>query len=173
MAEVAPESNEGSFRFLGFDGQGGLQLIGGLVIGLIALYSSYDHVNFFSSSIHLNQQWGVWLIVASLAVVVIDAQLASRSRLRAAHEQAEARERQAEAAKRQGQGIALLRSAALLSARVQLDPSELSLIGSAGAGVMGPRAIQHHHRPGANRYRCSNPRRHAAIKLRVNRNFQG
>ena len=173
MAEVAPESNEGSFRFLGFDGQGGLQLIGGLVIGLIALYSSYDHVNFFSSSIHLNQQWGVWLIVASLAVVVIDAQLASRSRLRAAHEQAEARERQAEAAKRQGQGIALLRSAALLSARVQLDPSELNLIGSAGAGVMGPRAIQHHHRPGANRYRCSNPRRHAAIKLRVTRNFQG
>ena len=173
MAEVAPESNEGSFRFLGFDGQGGLQLIGGLVIGLIALYSSYDHVNFFSSSIHLNQQWGVWLIVASLAVVVIDAQLASRSRLRAAHEQAEARERQAEAAKRQGQGIALLRSAALLSARVQLDPSELNLIGSAGAGVMGPRAIQHHHRPGANRYRCSNPRRHAAIKLRVNMNFQG
>ena len=126
MAEVAPESNEGSFRLLGFDGQGGLQLIGGLVIGLIALYSSYDHVNFFSSSIHLNQQWGVWLIVASLAVVVIDAQLASRSRLRAAHEQAEARERQAEAAKRQGQGIALLRSAALLSARVQLDPSELN-----------------------------------------------
>ena len=173
MAEVAPESNEGSFRFLGFDGQGGLQLIGGLVIGLIALYSSYDHVNFFSSSIHLNQQWGVWLIVASLAVVVIDAQLASRSRLRAAHEQAEARERQAEAAKRQGQGIALLRSAALLSARVQLDPSELNLIGSAGALVMCPRAIQHNHRPGANRYRCSNPRRHAAIKLRVNMNFQG
>ena len=67
MAEVAPESNEGSLRFLGFYGQGGLQLIGGLVIGLIALYSSYDHVNFFSS-IHLNQQWGVWLIVASLAV---------------------------------------------------------------------------------------------------------
>ena len=58
--------------------------------------------------------------------MVIDAQLASRSRLRAAHEQAEARERQAEAAKRQGQGIALLRSAALLSARVQLDPSELN-----------------------------------------------
>ena len=92
MAEVAPESNEGSFRLLGFDGQGGLQLIGGLVIGLIALYSSYDHVNFFSSTIHLNQQWGIWLIVASLAVVVFVAegfcvaiaQLASRSRLRAA-----------------------------------------------------------------------------------------
>ena len=126
MAEVAPESKQGSFRLLGFDGQGGLQLIGGLVIGLIALYSSYDHVNFLSSSIHLNQQWGIWLIVASLAVVVIDAQLASRSRLRAAHEQAETRERQAKQTDRQGQGIALLRSAALLSARVQLDPSELN-----------------------------------------------
>ena len=154
MAEVAPESKQGSFRLLGFDGQGGLQLIGGLVIGLIALYSSYDHVNFFSSTIHLNQQWGIWLIIASLAVVVIDAQLASRSRLgeenrrceealarsreandaaeernRADSERnraAEARECQAEATKRQGQGIALLRSAALLSARVQLDPSELN-----------------------------------------------
>jgi len=84
MAEVAPESNKGSFKLLGFDGQGGLQLIGGLVIGLIALYSSYDHVNFFRSTIHLNQQWGVWLIVTSLAVVAIDAQLASRSKLRAA-----------------------------------------------------------------------------------------
>ena len=147
MAEVAPESNEDSLGFLGFDGQGGLQLIGGLVIGLIALYSSYDHVNFFSSSIHLNQQWGIWLIIASLAVVVIDAQLASRSRLGeenrrreealarsreandAAEERnraAEARERQAKQTERQGQGIALLRSAALLSARVQLDPSELN-----------------------------------------------
>ena len=92
MAEVAPESKQSSFRLFGFDGQGGLQLIAGLVIGLIALYSSYDHVNFFSSTIHLNQQWGIWLIVASLAVVVVVAegfcvaiaQLASRSKLRAA-----------------------------------------------------------------------------------------
>jgi len=128
MAEVAPESKQGTFRFLGFDGQGGLQLIGGLVIGLIALYSSYNHVNFLSSSIHLNQQWGIWLIIASLAVVVIDAQLASRSRLGeenrrreealarsreandAAEERnraAEARERQAKQTERQGQGIGL------------------------------------------------------------------
>ena len=140
MAEVAPEFKQGSFRFLGFDGQGGLQLIGGLVIGLIALYSSYDHVNFFSSTIHLNQKWGVWLIVTSLAVVVNDARLASRSRLgeenrrceealarsREANDAAEERNRAAEATKRQGQGIALLRIAALLSARVQLDPSELN-----------------------------------------------
>ena len=133
MAEVAPESKQSNFRLLGFDGQGGLQLIGGLVIGLIALYSSYDHVNFLSSTIHLNQQWGIWLIVASLAVVVIDAQLASRSRLGEENRRiqdertaTEARKRQAKQTERQGQGIALLRSAALLSARVQLDPSELN-----------------------------------------------
>ena len=115
MAEVAPESKQSNFRLLGFDGQGGLQLIGGLVIGLIALYSSYNHVNFFSSSIHLNQQWGIWLIIASLAVVVIDAQLASRSRLgeenrrreealarsREANDAAEERNRAAEARERQ------------------------------------------------------------------------
>jgi hypothetical protein len=133
MAEVAPESNKGSFKLLGFDGQGGLQLIGGLVIGLIALYSSYDHVKFFRSTIHLNQQWDVWLIVASLAVVAIDAQLASRSRLGEENRRiqdertaTEARKRQAKQTERQGQGIALLRSAALLSARAQLDPSELN-----------------------------------------------
>jgi len=133
MAEVAPESKQSNFRLLGFDGQGGLQLIGGIVIGLIALYSSYDHVNFLSSTIHLNQQWGIWLIVASLAVVVIDAQLASRSRLGEENRRiqdertaTEARKRQAKQTERQGQGIALLRSAALLSARVQLDPSELN-----------------------------------------------
>ena len=136
-----------------------MQAIGGLVIGLIALYSSYDHIAFGSTKHKLNRQWGVWLIASSLAVVAVDAQLASRSRRReedrriqdactriqdacaAAEERsradqersradqernraAEARERQAEAAERQGQGIALLRGAALLSARVQLDPSD-------------------------------------------------
>jgi len=133
-AEVAPESKQMcSPRFLGFDPQGGVQLIGGLGIGLIALYSSYDHFNVVGRVIPLNQQWGIWFIAASLAVVFVDAQLASRSRLRAQNEAAEARERQAEAAERQrqgierqGQGIALLRGAALLSARVQLEPSELN-----------------------------------------------
>jgi len=137
LIPVAPKFKQGSFKLLGFDGQGGLQLIGGLVIGLIALYSSYDHVNFFRSIIHLNQQWGVWLIVTSLAVVAIDAQLASRSRLGEENRRIQDERTAAEAAERQGQGIALLRSAALLSARVQLDPSELNLIESAGAGVMG------------------------------------
>jgi hypothetical protein len=85
-------------------------------------FTSYDHINVGSYRFSLNQQWGIWFIVVSLAVVVIDAQLATRSRLRAA----EARQRQAEATERQGQGLALLRGAALLSARLQLDPSELN-----------------------------------------------
>ena len=96
------------------------------MIGLIALYSSYDHFNVFGRLVSLNQQRGVSFIIASLAVVFVDAQLAPRSRLRAENEAAEARDRQAEAAERQGQGIALLRGAALLGARVQLEPSELN-----------------------------------------------
>ena len=131
--------------FLGLDRQGWIQATGGLVIGLIALFSSYDHINLPTAAITLNQQWGVWCIAASLAVILVDAQLATGSRLRAAHESAqernraieeriqanqernraaEARERQAEETQRQGQDIALLRGAALLTARVQLDPSE-------------------------------------------------
>ena len=131
---VAPESEERSCGLLGLDGQGWLQIVGGSVIGLIALYSSYDHINVFGRFVSLNQQRGVCFIIASLAVVFVVAegfcaavaQLASRSRLRAANETAEARERQAETAERQGQGIALLHGAALLSARVQLEPSELN-----------------------------------------------
>ena len=151
-----------------FDRQGWTQAIGGLVIALIALYSSYDHISLPAFQIRINQQWGVWFIAASLAFVFIDAQLATGSRSRAAHDAAEerdranqeryrtdlernranqernranqernranqeryqaaeARERQAEGTERQGQGIALLRGAALLSARYQLDPTELN-----------------------------------------------
>jgi hypothetical protein len=98
-----------------------------MVIGLIALYGSHDHIIFLGRVIPLSQQWGVWFIIASLAGVVVVAegfcvavaQLASRSRLRAENEAAEVRELQ-------GQRIALLRGAALLSARVQLEPSELN-----------------------------------------------
>ena len=79
---VAPDLLHRQFRFLGFDGPAWVQLLGGLVVGLIALYSSYDHINFGSHRFSLNQQWGIWCIVASLAVVLVDAQLASRSRRR-------------------------------------------------------------------------------------------
>ena len=130
------------------------QAIGGLVIALIALYSSYDHISLPAFQIRINQQWGVWFIAASLAFVFINGQQATGYRSRAAHDAAEerdranqeryrtdlernranqeryraaeARERQAEGTERQGQGIALLRGAALLSARYQLDPTELN-----------------------------------------------
>ena len=53
---VAPESEERSCGLLGLDGQGGwLQIVGGSVIGLIALYSSYDHINVFGRFVSLNQ----------------------------------------------------------------------------------------------------------------------
>ena len=75
-----------------FDRQGWTQAIGGLVIALIALYSSYDHISLPAFQIRINQQWGVWFIAASLAFVLIDAQLATGSRLRAAHDAAEERD---------------------------------------------------------------------------------
>jgi hypothetical protein len=62
-----------------------LQVLGGLVLGLIALFSSYDHITLAGHTLQLQQQWGIPFILASLATVFIDAQLATRSRLRAAH----------------------------------------------------------------------------------------
>ena len=121
-----------------FDRAGLVQAIGGLLISLIALFSSYDHISLATTTILIQQQWGILWIASSLALVLVDAQLATRSRLRAANEAAEARDRadqernraaearqrQAEAAERQREGIALLRGAALLTALHQLDPSE-------------------------------------------------
>ena len=60
------------------------QAIGGLALGLIALFSSYDHLTIAGRNIPIPQQWGIPLIAASLATVFVDAELASRSRLRAA-----------------------------------------------------------------------------------------
>jgi hypothetical protein len=55
---------------LGLDRQGLLEALGGTVIALIALFSSYDHITLADRSNPLQQQWGVWLIAASLALVV-------------------------------------------------------------------------------------------------------
>jgi hypothetical protein len=41
------------------------------VIALIALFSSYDHITLANSRFPLQQQWGVWLIAASLALVFV------------------------------------------------------------------------------------------------------
>jgi hypothetical protein len=71
------------------DLQGWIQAIAGLVIALIALLSSYDHISLPAGALQLPQQWGVWFIAASVALVAVDAQLATGSRLRAANEAAE------------------------------------------------------------------------------------
>jgi hypothetical protein len=139
---------------LGLDRLGQIQAIGGLALGLIALFSSYEHITLAGRTLHLQQQWGIPFIVTSVAIVFVDAELATGSRLRAADDAVRAREaaaraadeaarerniageernradrernRAAEARKRQGASLERLHQAALLSARVQLDPSELN-----------------------------------------------
>jgi hypothetical protein len=127
---------------LGLDRLGLTQAIGGLALGLIALFSSYDHLTFAGRNIAIPQQWGIPLIAASVAIVFVDAQLATGSRLRAADEQqsdrdrAEQREneadrernRAAEARERQAENLECIRQAAVLSARVQLDPSDTNRV---------------------------------------------
>jgi hypothetical protein len=129
---------------LGLDRLGLTQAIGGLILGLLALFSSYDHISVVGRTLQLQQQWGIACIAASVATVFIDAQLATRARNRSTHEgdrdrdlareerqradqernrAAEARERQAQDHQRQSTELAFLRRSALLSARLQLDPS--------------------------------------------------
>jgi hypothetical protein len=62
---------------LGLDRLGLTEAIGGLALGLIALFSSYDHITLAGGrTLHLQQQWGIPFIAASVATVVVDAQLA-------------------------------------------------------------------------------------------------
>ena len=126
-----PDLQEPQRPWPGLDHLVSIQTGGGVILGLIALFSSYDHITAFGRSIGLQQQWGVFFIVASVATVVVDAQLATRSPLRAAQdaermadEAARERDRAAEARERQRKSFERLDQAALLSARVQLDPSE-------------------------------------------------
>ncbi len=50
---------------------GAIQAGGGLILGLIALFTSYDHITFAGQSIGLQQQWGIPLSAASVATVFI------------------------------------------------------------------------------------------------------
>jgi hypothetical protein len=56
---------------LGLDQLGVTQAIGGLALGLIALFSSYDHLSFAGRNVPIPQQWGIPLIAASVATVVV------------------------------------------------------------------------------------------------------
>ena len=86
------------------------------MIALIALLSSYDHIALpAGAKLQLPQQWGVWFIVASVALVVVDAQLATGSRLRAAQDSARAANEAAEERDR----AAAAREQATRRARIQ------------------------------------------------------
>ncbi|WP_323248968.1 hypothetical protein [Synechococcus sp. CCY9202] len=71
------------------------------MIALIALLSSYDHISLPAGPLPLPQQWCVWFIAASMALVLVDAQLATQSRHRERDRAAEERERAARRARRQ------------------------------------------------------------------------
>jgi hypothetical protein len=43
------------------DLQGWLEVLAGIVIALIALLTSYDHISLPAGALQLPQQWGVWL----------------------------------------------------------------------------------------------------------------
>ena len=54
----------------GLDRLAALQATGGLVLGLIALFSSYDHLTLAGYRIAIQQQWGIPRIAASVAIVL-------------------------------------------------------------------------------------------------------
>ena len=53
------------------DRLGVLQVLGGIALSLIALFSSYDHITLLGRTLQLQQQWGIVFIAASLATVVV------------------------------------------------------------------------------------------------------
>ena len=115
---------------LGFDGKALIESIFGSVVGLIALFSSYDHVNLSHRQLPLPQQWGIWLIALSLPLVFADAQLAARSRRREADRLREAESRRSEEARDTARERARVAQLDALRARLdrgrlafQLDPS--------------------------------------------------
>jgi hypothetical protein len=82
--EPADLDRAGLDRLGPFDLQGWLTVAAGLLLALITLFTSYDHVDIpGSGTIPLDQQVGVLLLLALVPALVGDAQLATRSRLRA------------------------------------------------------------------------------------------
>jgi hypothetical protein len=94
-----------------------VEAVTGVVVALVALFSSYDHITFFGRFISVQQQWGVWLIAVSLPLVLADAQLAAGSRRRAENNRARA---ESEAARERA------RLARLDRIRNRLDRSRLA-----------------------------------------------
>jgi hypothetical protein len=80
----------------GLDRLGLTQALGGLALGLIALFSSYDHITFAGSNFPILQQWGIPLIVASVAIVFVDAEWRPVREIEAQTRQIEERTKQIE-----------------------------------------------------------------------------
>ncbi len=65
------------------DRQGWITVVAGELLSLITLFTSYTHVTLpVLGAIPINQQGGIPLLLASLATLVVDAQLATRRRSR-------------------------------------------------------------------------------------------
>jgi hypothetical protein len=106
------------------DRQGWIQAFAGIVIALIALLTSYDHIALpAGAALQLPQQWGVWFIVASMALVLVDAQLATGSRLRAAQDAARAADEAAEERERATRRARRQDRCALAQFEFQLNPN--------------------------------------------------
>ena len=109
----------------GFDRQGWITAIAAVLLALITLFTSYDHVSVLgTTAIDLPQQAGIPCIAAALAAALAEAQLASNDRYKraAVRDRAEAaadeeRERAAIRAQRQAQ-------CNRVQLRHQLEPSE-------------------------------------------------
>jgi len=84
---------------LGLDQQGWITIVAGLLLALITLFTSYSHVDIPGfGAIGLNQQVGLPCILASLAALVVEAQLATRRRIRDQRDRVRAQEDRARAA---------------------------------------------------------------------------
>ena len=83
---------------IGLDQQGWITIVAGLLLALITLFTSYSHVDIPDfGAIGLNQQVGLPCILASLAAFVVDAQLATRRRIRDQRDRVRAQEDRARA----------------------------------------------------------------------------
>ena len=83
---------------LGLDQQGWITIVAGLLLALITLFTSYSHVDIPGfGAIGFNQQVGLPFILASLAALVVDAQLATRRRIRDQRDRVRAQEDRARA----------------------------------------------------------------------------
>lgn len=87
---------------LRLDTQAWTAVIAGLLFALITLFSSYRHVTIPGyGTITIDQQIGLYVLLASLATLVVEAQLASRRRYRERDLADRERQRAARRAQRQ------------------------------------------------------------------------